>query len=220
MQQILAVSLLFLFFAACARRQQPGAAGPLFVVVVSNANLAGSEMGAGPFWSNNICTDEPRGAPSFSPPAALQRFNRVVEGRGGAGETESRCCPCRTSSRLNWKPTKQTAKKEKKHSVWSSANSPNSCAAPCPSRLYENKGEADFMESLRNLFTSFNDMMNSSSENTGMVKVGWPLCCGSTSAGADDGSGSFCEKKAESCDFSQGDLVLEMHVCPVDSSCL
>ncbi|XP_046888131.1 dedicator of cytokinesis protein 1 [Hypomesus transpacificus] len=37
-------------------------------------------------------------------------------------------------------------------------------------QLYENKGEADFMESLRNLFTSFNDMMNSSSENTGMVK--------------------------------------------------
>uniref|UniRef100_A0A7N6F7I4 Dedicator of cytokinesis 1 n=1 Tax=Anabas testudineus TaxID=64144 RepID=A0A7N6F7I4_ANATE len=40
-------------------------------------------------------------------------------------------------------------------------------------QLYENKGEADFMESLRNLFTSFNDMMNSNSENTGMVKVGW-----------------------------------------------
>uniref|UniRef100_A0A7N8XJJ8 Dedicator of cytokinesis 1 n=1 Tax=Mastacembelus armatus TaxID=205130 RepID=A0A7N8XJJ8_9TELE len=38
------------------------------------------------------------------------------------------------------------------------------------SMLYENKGEADFMESLRNLFTSFNDMMNSNSENTGMVK--------------------------------------------------
>uniref|UniRef100_A0A7N6AW27 Dedicator of cytokinesis 1 n=1 Tax=Anabas testudineus TaxID=64144 RepID=A0A7N6AW27_ANATE len=37
-------------------------------------------------------------------------------------------------------------------------------------QLYENKGEADFMESLRNLFTSFNDMMNSNSENTGMVK--------------------------------------------------
>uniref|UniRef100_A0A671YRE7 Dedicator of cytokinesis 1 n=1 Tax=Sparus aurata TaxID=8175 RepID=A0A671YRE7_SPAAU len=36
--------------------------------------------------------------------------------------------------------------------------------------LYENKGEADFMESLRNLFTSFNEMMNSNSENTGMVK--------------------------------------------------
>uniref|UniRef100_A0A8C5AIS3 Dedicator of cytokinesis 1 n=1 Tax=Gadus morhua TaxID=8049 RepID=A0A8C5AIS3_GADMO len=33
-----------------------------------------------------------------------------------------------------------------------------------------NKGEADFMESLRNLFTSFNDMMSSNSENTGMVK--------------------------------------------------
>uniref|UniRef100_A0A671YVV5 Dedicator of cytokinesis 1 n=1 Tax=Sparus aurata TaxID=8175 RepID=A0A671YVV5_SPAAU len=37
-------------------------------------------------------------------------------------------------------------------------------------QLYENKGEADFMESLRNLFTSFNEMMNSNSENTGMVK--------------------------------------------------
>uniref|UniRef100_A0A8C2Z5S6 Dedicator of cytokinesis 1 n=1 Tax=Cyclopterus lumpus TaxID=8103 RepID=A0A8C2Z5S6_CYCLU len=40
----------------------------------------------------------------------------------------------------------------------------------CVCVLYENKGEADFMESLRNLFTSFNDMMNSNSENTGMVK--------------------------------------------------
>uniref|UniRef100_A0A8C6TVM6 Dedicator of cytokinesis 1 n=1 Tax=Neogobius melanostomus TaxID=47308 RepID=A0A8C6TVM6_9GOBI len=30
--------------------------------------------------------------------------------------------------------------------------------------------KADFMESLRHLFTSFNNMMNSSSENTGMVK--------------------------------------------------
>ncbi|KAG9346089.1 hypothetical protein JZ751_007907 [Albula glossodonta] len=37
-------------------------------------------------------------------------------------------------------------------------------------QLYENKGEADFMESLRNLFTSFNDMMNSHSENTSGVK--------------------------------------------------
>uniref|UniRef100_H3CYE2 Dedicator of cytokinesis 1 n=1 Tax=Tetraodon nigroviridis TaxID=99883 RepID=H3CYE2_TETNG len=37
-------------------------------------------------------------------------------------------------------------------------------------QLYENNGEADFMESLRSLFTSFNDMMNSNSENTGMVK--------------------------------------------------
>ncbi|KAM7370641.1 hypothetical protein PAMP_010170 [Pampus punctatissimus] len=37
-------------------------------------------------------------------------------------------------------------------------------------QLYENKGEADFMESLRNLFTSFNDMMNSNSEKTGGVK--------------------------------------------------
>ncbi|XP_037134483.1 dedicator of cytokinesis protein 1 [Syngnathus acus] len=37
-------------------------------------------------------------------------------------------------------------------------------------QLYENKGEADFMESLRHLFTSFSNMMNSNSENTGMVK--------------------------------------------------
>uniref|UniRef100_A0A3B3Y7I5 Dedicator of cytokinesis 1 n=1 Tax=Poecilia mexicana TaxID=48701 RepID=A0A3B3Y7I5_9TELE len=37
-------------------------------------------------------------------------------------------------------------------------------------QLYENKDEAEFMDSLRSLFTSFNDMMNSSSENTGMVK--------------------------------------------------
>lgn len=52
------------------------------------------------------------------------------------------------------------------------------CQSNCasfPPRLYENKGEAGFMESLRNLFTSFNDMMNSNSENTGMVKVGWLL---------------------------------------------
>ncbi|XP_018616629.1 dedicator of cytokinesis protein 1 isoform X2 [Scleropages formosus] len=37
-------------------------------------------------------------------------------------------------------------------------------------QLYENKGEADFMESLRSLFNSFNDMMNSNSENTATVK--------------------------------------------------
>uniref|UniRef100_A0A8C1W9A0 Dedicator of cytokinesis 1 n=1 Tax=Cyprinus carpio TaxID=7962 RepID=A0A8C1W9A0_CYPCA len=36
--------------------------------------------------------------------------------------------------------------------------------------LYENKGESDFMESLRNLFASFNAMMNSSAEGTGGVK--------------------------------------------------
>uniref|UniRef100_A0A673J8A1 Dedicator of cytokinesis protein 1-like n=1 Tax=Sinocyclocheilus rhinocerous TaxID=307959 RepID=A0A673J8A1_9TELE len=36
--------------------------------------------------------------------------------------------------------------------------------------LYENKGESDFMESLRNLFVSFNGMMNSSAEGTGGVK--------------------------------------------------
>ncbi|XP_028816915.1 dedicator of cytokinesis protein 1 isoform X3 [Denticeps clupeoides] len=38
-------------------------------------------------------------------------------------------------------------------------------------QLYENKGETDFMESLRNLFTSFNVMMNSSAENTSTVKL-------------------------------------------------
>ncbi|XP_064176801.1 dedicator of cytokinesis protein 1 isoform X1 [Anguilla rostrata] len=37
-------------------------------------------------------------------------------------------------------------------------------------QLYENKGEADFMESLRSLFTSFNDMMNSHSDGTSGVK--------------------------------------------------
>uniref|UniRef100_A0A673J7N6 Dedicator of cytokinesis protein 1-like n=1 Tax=Sinocyclocheilus rhinocerous TaxID=307959 RepID=A0A673J7N6_9TELE len=37
-------------------------------------------------------------------------------------------------------------------------------------QLYENKGESDFMESLRNLFVSFNGMMNSSAEGTGGVK--------------------------------------------------
>ncbi|ROI82012.1 Dedicator of cytokinesis protein 1 [Anabarilius grahami] len=37
-------------------------------------------------------------------------------------------------------------------------------------QLYENKGESDFMESLRNLFASFNAMMNSSAEGTGGVK--------------------------------------------------
>ncbi|KAJ8264468.1 hypothetical protein GJAV_G00149520 [Gymnothorax javanicus] len=37
-------------------------------------------------------------------------------------------------------------------------------------QLYENKGEADFMDSLRDLFTSFNDMMNSHSDNTSGVK--------------------------------------------------
>ncbi|XP_056326075.1 dedicator of cytokinesis protein 1 isoform X1 [Danio aesculapii] len=37
-------------------------------------------------------------------------------------------------------------------------------------QLYENKGESDFMESLRNLFASFNAMMNSGAEGTGGVK--------------------------------------------------
>lgn len=38
-------------------------------------------------------------------------------------------------------------------------------------RLYENKGESDFMESLRSLFASFNAMMNSNADGTGGVKV-------------------------------------------------
>ncbi|KAM9462475.1 dedicator of cytokinesis protein 1 isoform 1-T1 [Clarias gariepinus] len=37
-------------------------------------------------------------------------------------------------------------------------------------QLYENKGESDFMESVRNLFTSFSIMMNSDAESTSMVK--------------------------------------------------
>uniref|UniRef100_A0A4W4HHR8 Dedicator of cytokinesis 1 n=1 Tax=Electrophorus electricus TaxID=8005 RepID=A0A4W4HHR8_ELEEL len=37
-------------------------------------------------------------------------------------------------------------------------------------QLYESKGEADFMESLRNLFTSFSTMMHSEAESTSMVK--------------------------------------------------
>ncbi|XP_053496673.1 dedicator of cytokinesis protein 1 isoform X1 [Ictalurus furcatus] len=37
-------------------------------------------------------------------------------------------------------------------------------------QLYENKGESDFMESVRNLFTSFSIMMNSDVESTSMVK--------------------------------------------------
>uniref|UniRef100_A0A9J7ZT89 Dedicator of cytokinesis 1 n=1 Tax=Cyprinus carpio carpio TaxID=630221 RepID=A0A9J7ZT89_CYPCA len=47
------------------------------------------------------------------------------------------------------------------------------CLSVCLSvyhTLYENKGESDFMESLRNLFASFNAMMNSSAEGTGGVK--------------------------------------------------
>ncbi|KAK3559339.1 hypothetical protein QTP86_012795 [Hemibagrus guttatus] len=36
--------------------------------------------------------------------------------------------------------------------------------------LYEDKGESDFMESVRNLFTSFSIMMNSDAESTSMVK--------------------------------------------------
>ncbi|KAK3528544.1 hypothetical protein QTP70_002788 [Hemibagrus guttatus] len=37
-------------------------------------------------------------------------------------------------------------------------------------QLYEDKGESDFMESVRNLFTSFSIMMNSDAESTSMVK--------------------------------------------------
>lgn len=38
-------------------------------------------------------------------------------------------------------------------------------------RLYENKGEADFMESLLQLFKSINEMMSSVSDQTVIVKV-------------------------------------------------
>lgn len=50
----------------------------------------------------------------------------------------------------------------------------NGCVCVCVCfvhRLYENKGESDFMESVRNLFTSFSIMMNSDAESTSMVKV-------------------------------------------------
>lgn len=40
------------------------------------------------------------------------------------------------------------------------------------SRLYENKGEADFRESLLQLFKSINEMMSSNSDQTVIVKVG------------------------------------------------
>lgn len=39
-------------------------------------------------------------------------------------------------------------------------------------RLYENKGEADFMGSLLQLFQSISDMMSSVSDQTVRVKVG------------------------------------------------
>lgn len=39
-------------------------------------------------------------------------------------------------------------------------------------RLYENKGEADFVESLLQLFRSISDMMSSVSDQTVRVKVG------------------------------------------------
>lgn len=39
-------------------------------------------------------------------------------------------------------------------------------------RLYENKGEADFMESLLQLFRSISTMMSSMSDQTFRVKVG------------------------------------------------
>lgn len=38
-------------------------------------------------------------------------------------------------------------------------------------RLYENKGEADFRESLLQLFKSINEMMSSNSDQTVIVKV-------------------------------------------------
>lgn len=52
----------------------------------------------------------------------------------------------------------------------SSAQVPTMLCVSC--RLYENKGEADFVESLLQLFRSINDMMSSMSELTVRVKVG------------------------------------------------
>ncbi|MGH0163664.1 UNVERIFIED_CONTAM: hypothetical protein FKN15_060069 [Acipenser sinensis] len=49
-----------------------------------------------------------------------------------------------------------------------SPQAPGQTTGVTGARLYENKGEVDFMESLRDLFKSFNDMMNSNSENTVM----------------------------------------------------
>ena len=52
------------------------------------------------------------------------------------------------------------------------------CHVPAPQirvflcRLYENKGEADFVESLVQLFRSISDMMSSVSDQTVRVKVG------------------------------------------------
>lgn len=54
-----------------------------------------------------------------------------------------------------------------------SGSSPQVPTMLCVScRLYENKGEADFVESLLQLFRSINDMMSSLSELTVRVKVG------------------------------------------------
>lgn len=51
--------------------------------------------------------------------------------------------------------------------------SPQEPTVSCVScRLYENKGEAEFVESLLQLFQSINDMMSSISELTVRVKVG------------------------------------------------
>lgn len=52
------------------------------------------------------------------------------------------------------------------------------CRVPAPQirvflcRLYENKGEADFVESLVQLFRSISEMMSSVSDQTVRVKVG------------------------------------------------
>lgn len=84
--------------------------GHFFVVaVVSNANPAGSEMGAGAMWSNDICIDEPRGPPSFSLPAAFQRYNRVLKGGREKGGHKTGVVPnaCR-AVQIGNKPTKQT----------------------------------------------------------------------------------------------------------------
>lgn len=66
--------------------------------------------------------------------------------------------------------------------------------APCPHgacvsprRLYESKGEADFMDSLLQLFRSISDMMRGASEQAVRVKVGaGPQAAGGAGAGAGD----------------------------------
>lgn len=130
--------------------KQAGASGSCHVVL--NANPAGSK--------SEVCGSDPR-------------IFALITHKGGRGASADcvqwfhreasnlRCFHCGLG---------YLHKAEMNNSLTSLCQS--NCAS-FPPRLYENKGEAGFMESLRNLFTSFNDMMNSNSENTGMVKVGW-----------------------------------------------